>query len=177
MVSVEEEGEIYKRQRFHQPCGSPNLALKKAQFKSFLSSYEPKGKKSIFWLDYTGLEYGLFEDFMMLLGKVALNSMIKITLRSQPSDHLHRAAEFRDKFGVLMPDRSAEPPRVLGGLAHLIQQMVRIASQVALPSAMPLMFLPVSSFYYSDGTGMFTLTGMVCLRNQENIVRSAFSGW
>ncbi len=177
MVSIEENRETYKRQKFHRPCGTPNLRLKNARFKSFLSHYEAKDKKSLFWLDYTGMEYGHFEDFVMLLGKVAANSMIKVTLQAEPREHHHKANEFRAKFGALMPDRSADPPRVPSGFALLVQQMVQIASQNALPSVMPLMFLPVSSFYYSDGTGMFTLTGLVCLRAEEARVRSAFGTW
>lgn len=175
MVSIEENEETYKRQKFHLPCGI--LKLRKEQFKSFLSQYEARDKKSIFWLDYTGLEFGHLEDFMMLLGKVAANSMIKITLQAEPSEHLHRAEVFREKFGALMPDQTADPPRAASGFAYLLQQIVQIASQSALPSAMPLMYLPVSSFYYSDGTGMFTLTGVVCFRSEEKIVRDAFARW
>lgn len=177
MVSIEEDKDTYKRQKFHRPCGTPNLTLKRARFRSFLSHYEAGDKKSIFWLDYTGLEYGHLEEFVMLLGKVAANSMIKITLQAEPREYIHKANEFREKFGALMPDRSADPPRVPNGFAYLVQQMVQIASQNALPSAMPLMFLPIPSFHYSDGTGMFTLTGLVCFRAQEDQVRGYFNNW
>jgi hypothetical protein len=175
MVSIEENEETFKRQKFHLPCGT--LMLKRAQFKSFLSHYEAKDRKSIFWLDYTGLEYGHFEDFMMLLDKVAANSIVKITLQAEPKQYLQKGDEFRGKFGALMPNRSADPPRVPAGLALLVQQMLQIASQNALPSASPLMFLPLSSFFYSDGTGMFTLTGLVCPRTEEANVRRVFATW
>ena len=175
MVSVEEDEETFKRQKFHLPCGT--LTLKRERFKSFLMRYEAKDQKSIFWLDYTGLNYGDFEDFMMLLGKVAANSMVKITLQAEPRHYLHKPDEFRRKFGALMPDRSANPPRVPEGLAELVQQMLQIASQKALPSASPLMFLPISSFFYSDGTGIFTLTGVVCLRTEEANLRQIFRPW
>lgn len=175
MISIEKDEETFKQQKFHAPCGT--LKLKRAQFKSFLSHYEAKDRKSIFWLDYTGLEYGQFEDFMMLLGKVAANSVIKITLQAEPREHLRKAKEFREKFGALMPNASADPPRTRFGFAYLVQQMVQIASQSALPSAMPAMYLPLSSFYYSDGTGMFTLTGVVCFRSEVNKVRDAFESW
>jgi len=175
LVSIEENIETFKRQKFHLPCGT--LKLMNVQSRWFLSHYEAGERKSIFWLDYTGLEYRHFEDFMMLLGKSTANSMIKITLQAEPREHLHKAEEFREKFGALMPDRSADPPRAPGGFAYLVQQIVQIASQNALPSAMPLMFLPVSSFYYSDGTAMFTLTGVVCFRTEEIEVRRVFEGW
>jgi len=75
MVSIEENEEIYKRQVFHLPCAT--LDLKHEEFKSFVAQYEANDVKSIFWLDYTGLEFGQFEDFMALLGKLTANSMIQ----------------------------------------------------------------------------------------------------
>jgi len=174
MVSIEEDEETYKRQNFHLPCGT--LELAQGQFNSFLAEYQANDKKSIFWLDYTGLEYGHFEDLMVLLGKVATNSMIKITLRCEPQDFVkpEHVAEFRKKFEALLPNPSATPPSTSPELAYLIQEMIQIASQTALPSAMPHMFQPVSSFYYSDKTGMFTLTGLICSRTEEARVKRAF---
>ena len=84
MISIEEDEDTFKRQQFHLPCRTPRLTLKKTEFKSFLAQYEPNDEKSIFWLDYVGLEYGHFEDFMVLLGKVAANSVVKMTLELNP---------------------------------------------------------------------------------------------
>jgi hypothetical protein len=172
MISIEADAETYKRQCFHLPCGA--VELTRAEFRSFLVQYEPNDLKSIFWLDYTGLEYSCFEDLMVLLGKVAANSMIKITLRANPRDFIDAPDEFRRKFELLMPDPSAVPPSSSDRLAYLIQGMAQIACQRALPGALPHVFQPVSSFYYSDGTGMFTLTGVVCRRGDQANVRSVF---
>jgi hypothetical protein len=180
MVSIEKDEEIYKRQKFHLPCGT--LHLKNVQFKSFLALYEPNNEKSIFWLDYTGLDYGNFGDFMALLTKVSEISMIKITLRAEPRDFNDKlneslgsgAERFKRQFGAIMPDSAADPPRQFRDFACLLQDMVRVAAQKALPSAGPLMFQPVSSFYYCDGTKMFTLTGVVCRRDSVATTRKAF---
>ena len=179
MESIESNKETLKRQEFHRPC--VNMGLSRATFKSFIASYDPMDEKSIFWLDYTGLEYGNFEDFMVLLAKVAEQSMIKITLRSQPSDFSDKPGEigveaerFRRQFGAIMPDPVADPPHAQKDFAYLLQKMLQVASQKALPSSTPLMFLPISSFYYSDGAGMFTLTGVVCRREREDKTRDTF---
>ncbi|HKZ82095.1 MAG TPA: O-methyltransferase [Anaerolineae bacterium] len=182
MVSIEEDADTVKRQEFHLPCAVETLTLEKAKFKSYLAHYEPNDKKSIFWLDYTGLSYGNFEDLMVLLGKVSEKSMVKITLRAQPSDFIDqqneslgsRAERFRRQFGALMPDSAADPPRDFWDFACLLQDMVQVAAQKALPGAVPLMFQPVSSFYYSDGTGIFTLTGVVCRRDAAAETKKAF---
>jgi hypothetical protein len=172
MISIEEDAETYKRQLFHLPCGT--LELRQAEFSSFLAQYEANDEKSIFWLDYTDLAYSNFEDLMVLLGKVAANSMIKVTLRAEPSDFKDNPDEFRRRFEILMPDQSVVPPSTSSDLAYLIQGMTRIASQRALPGALPHVFQPVSSFYYSDGTGMFTLTGVVCRRSDQAKAKSVF---
>jgi len=180
MVSIEEDEDTCKQQEFHLPC--KNLRLEKAKFKSFLARYESRDERSIFWLDYTNLCYGNFEDFMALLGKVPENSMIKITLRAEPSDFFDQqnkipgsgAEEFRRQFGAVMPDSAADPPLLWWDFVCLLQDMVRVAAQKALPSTLSLMFQPVSSFCYTDGTGMFTLTGLVCQRDLKKKVRKAF---
>ncbi len=175
MVSLERDPDILKRQRFHVPCN--RLTLEEVELRSFVAQYDPRNEKSIFWLDYTGLEYAHFETFAALLGKVAADSMIKLTLRAKWNDYLAKAQEFRERFGALMPDPAADPPTTNEGYASLLQAIVRIAAQRALPSAVPLMFQPICSFYYSDGTPMFTVTGLVCFRSEKNAMRAAFRSW
>jgi hypothetical protein len=161
------------------------VELKRADLKSFVARYDPKDMKSIFWLDYTGLEYGNFEDFMALLAKVAENSMVKVTLRAEAGDYFDKpdedvgqnAERFRRQFGAVLPTPTTDPPRGLVGFATLLQEMLQIAAQNALPSATGLMFQPVSSFCYSDGTGIMTLTGVICHREKRATVRKAFAKW
>jgi hypothetical protein len=185
MISIENNDEVYKRQRFHVPCHSDRLKLKRTDFKSFLAQYDAGGEKSIFWLDYLGLTYGHFEEFMTLLEKVSLNSVVKITLRCEPSDYLgkddtqtaQKIDEFQREFEAVLPDPSAEPPSNFADFASLIQDMLQIAAQKTLSSSMAAKFIPISSFRYADGDGMFTLTGIVCLRSEEAKVRKAFHKW
>src|SRR5258708_32259374 len=87
MVCIEQDPEIYKRQRFHLPCRFHRLKLEHTSLKSFLAQYEAKDQKSIFWLDYTNLELSHFDDFMGLLGKVGANGLVKITLGCDRLDY------------------------------------------------------------------------------------------
>lgn len=184
MVSIEEDPETMKRQLFHLPCGS--LTLNNTDMASYIYKYEPNDRKAIFWLDYTGLEYSHFDDFMTLLGKAAEGSVIKITLQADPRvywrvDAVARAKkgdEFRRKFKKLMPSLSADPPREIENFAYLVQHMLQIAAERALPTgATPLTFQPFSSFYYSDGTPMFTLTGIIWPLSRVEEIEKAFSNW
>jgi hypothetical protein len=180
MVSIESDDETFKRQRFHAPCNESQLKLRKLNFKSFLARYDPRDEKSIFWLDYTGLEFGNFEDFMLLLGNVSANSIIKITLRCESTDYIgkdDKQEEFRQKFEEVLPYSYATPPIHLVDFAELLQDMVQIAAQKSLSSGMPMTFHPISSFCYKDGVGMFTLTGVVCQRTETAKINAAFKGW
>ena len=185
MISIEKDDNTRKRQRFHIPCHSHRLKLEKGPLSSFLAEYQSTDEKSIFWLDYTGLEYGNFEDFMEVLAKQGANSILKITLRCNPRDYHdvkpgeqnQKFADFSKKFERILPPAFTIPPITMEGSAAVLQDMVRIASQKSLPSVAMKMFLPLASFYYKDGAGMFTLTGAVCFRSDEAVFRGAFKNW
>ena len=77
-----------------------------------------------------------------------------------------------------MPLPSADPPTKLEDFANFLQEMLQVAVVQALPpNASTSTFVPVSSFYYSDGTGMFTLTGIICDNGRMNAVKQVFEDW
>ncbi|MCM2464760.1 O-methyltransferase [Methanoculleus oceani] len=183
MVSIEEDPDVYLRQGFHLPCGI--IQLKNCDMCSFIAEYESLDSKSIFWLDYTGLDYTHFEDFMTLLGKVAQGSMVKITLRANSRDYgwdkpeeerARLIEEFHRKFSEVLPNPNTDLPRENLKFTSLVQEMLQIAAQEALPAVADLAFHPVSSFYYNDGTWMFTLTGVIWPRKDRRVVK-AFKSW
>ena len=185
MVSIESEEEVYKRQQFHRPFRA--LKLIQDEVSSYIGRYDPGANKSIFWLDYTNLQYSCFQDFKALLGTVAENSMIKVTLRSDPEEYWtfrppklkqQKVETFQKKFQRVMPHPAASPPRFAGQFAYLLQEMLQVATEQALPpTASVRTFVPVSSFYYSDGTWMFTLTGIVCESARRHKVEQAYGDW
>ncbi len=187
MVSIENDLETFKRQMFHRPCVSLSLVFD--ELSEFITKYDPDGKKSVFWLDYTRLLPSHLGDFQTLLTTVVELSMVKITLRCEPSDFRSairgksiacekKVKRFQRNFANFISSPDVTPPTTLRELANLLQSMIRVAVEQALPaSATSVVFVPVSSFYYTDGTGMFTLTGIVCNRSDvENIV-CTFGDW
>lgn len=187
MVSIEEESATYRRQKFHRPCGSAKLKLVHTDLKSFLARYEAKDRKSVFWLDYTRLTYGVFEDFRVLLGKVADRSVIKVTLRAEPSDYWdpdalpekdrQRREKFVSEFSAILPTPTTEPPDGFEPLAGLLQDMLQISAQQALPSGIGRVVQALSSFCYADGAGMLTFTCMVCPEEHRGAIRGQFRQW
>jgi hypothetical protein len=175
MISIEKCDQVYKRQTFHLPTGQ--IKLRRTDLSSFLARYDSHDKESIFWLDYTGLEYSQFEEFMLLLTKVTAGSIVKITLRANPSDYHDKEDEFREKFAAILPNSSVVPPREFEEFANLLQDMLQIASQQALPSATGFAYQPISSFCYRDGAGILTLTGVVCATDGRKQIKEQFVGW
>ena len=183
MVSIEENEETIKRQEFHRPFSS--LVLVNTTLSSFITRYDSNNRKSIFWLDYTGLELNCFTDFQGVLEEVAYGSMIKITLRSNPNDFrttdksdLNNRGKklLRDCEGLIYPKRD-DLPSTWEDFANMLQQIIKIAARDVLPISNDKRFVPVSSFYYSDGTPMFTLTGIVCRTGEMDKLKKAFEGW
>ena len=76
-----------------------------------------------------------------------------------------------------MPDPEGDPPQIASSYAKLLQDMLEIVVQRALPGELPMMFQPITSFFYSDSIGMLTLTGIVCSREDKSEVREEFDGW
>ncbi|MBS4036489.1 MAG: hypothetical protein KGZ85_18650 [Ignavibacterium sp.] len=177
MVSIEKDLDTLKRQRFHLPCKT--LKLKNTDMKSFLINYDPRDEKSIFWLDYTNFNLSAIEDFQIILGKVATNSIVKITLQAMPKDYIgeEKAETFRMEFGEFMPDPSIDPPLYKKDFAKLLQDMLQIATQQILPANLDTVYQPLTSFYYADGANMFTLTGIVCKRSERKNIRNLFKNW
>ena len=178
MVSIESKERIFKRQHFHRPCST--LDLKNVGLSQFISQYEQDDDhKSIFWLDYTNLKFSNFEDFSALLSKVAERSIVKVSLRAEPTDWYDKTEgkRFAEVFRAIMLDPDDEPPWTNSSYAKLLQDMLKIVAQRALPGALPMMFLPITSFFYSDSSGMLTLTGAVCSRDDEEKFREVFEGW
>jgi hypothetical protein len=143
-----------------------------------LKEYDSNNEKSIFWLDYTKLNLSEFEEFQTLLGKVAVNSVIKITLQAMPRDYSgDKAHKFREQFSAFMPNSLANPPLLTDDYVALLQDMLQIATQKILPANGELVFQPLASFFYADGATMFTLTGIVCRRTEQKNIRAIFKSW
>lgn len=206
IVSIERDIDTVKRQRFHS--FSKNLEIKHQDFSSFVADFSSNGRE-IFWLDYTNLDIGNFNEFKSILQKVSDNSIVKITIRAEPppkeltsenseekwADFRERYCEekwadfqnkyreerwedFRKTYQEFLPD-TAKPTDVDRRLPfiELLQEMLQIASQQALPAAGNSIFQLLNSSHYNDSTHMLSLTGIVCNRNKMSNIREWFTNW
>lgn len=179
MVSIERDSHTLKRQKFHLPCSKDKLQLKQETVDGYITKYLSEQKRYIFWLDYIGLQNSHFDEFMALLSKVPDGSMVKITLEAEPGNYHEEQnkVKFYKEFSSLLPDPDVALPNDSEKFAILLQDMIRLSSQKILSASMPNYFQPVSSFFYADGDGMFTLTGVVCKRSEIKKIRDVFENW
>jgi len=183
MVSIESDQDVFKRQKFHKPSG--DVLLVKNDLGSFLNKFDPKDRKIIFWLDYTDLKYSNLEEFKLLLTTATDQGFIKITLRCEPKDFQNKDGDTEDKegafkkeFGGVWPGSSTALPREFKKFAMLLQEMLQISAEQTLPSDVgDRVFHPVSTFCYRDGSGIFTLTGMVGKKSLKTEIEDRFLKW
>lgn len=170
-ISIEEDDETHKRQQFHLP--SKNVRLVKDTFQGFMTKHMKDGARLVAWLDYTDLKLQWFYDFMNVLSRVGDYSVIKITLcvNPPPADALQR------EFDEFLPGKVSESDRRKFPFAQLLQKMIRIAAEKAIPAVTERTFQILCSSIYSDGTPMFTLTGMVCRNADVDRVRDCYGDW
>jgi hypothetical protein len=191
MISFEEIRKVFLRQKFHIPCGPEQLTLENCNVTNFIDNLESTDEKSIFWLDYTDLDLICFTDFEKLLNKLSQGSVIKITIRADPRDYWiipknienrrqksRMIENFRRIFGEYLPRPSAVPSWKSEDFAYLLQEMMQIVVQNSLSADITnLTFYPISSFYYSDSTWMFSITGIIWPRTDFEAVEDAFKDW
>ena len=183
LVSIETNQQTFERQQFHQ--FSKNLELRREDFASFLANFSSNGGE-IFWLDYTDLRLRHFDEFMSVLEKVSENSVVKITIRAEPSlnasssdeDRNKEWADFQQTYDQILPPsaKQTDIERLLS-FTKLLQNMIRIASQQALPTSGESVFQLLDSSHYSDQTHMLSITGIVCNESQVSKIREQFKNW
>lgn len=176
IVSIEKNEATFKRQEFHR--FSRNLDLRQIDFASFLANFSSDGKE-IFWLDYTDLRFGHFDDFMNILGKVSENSIVKITVRAEPPPNgLYAWEKFQREYEKVLPKlvpQTAIATRFR--FVKLLHDMFQIASQQALLELGESVFQLLDSAHYNDQTEMLSITGMVCNKNDVSEIRQWFKNW
>jgi hypothetical protein len=194
MTSLESNEQTFRRQRFHQ-C-TKKLVLLKERVDSFLATFSVD-TPSIFWLDYTDLQPARIQELETLLDRVGEDSVVKITLRAslddlpdaktsvlpEPTDEEMQERmrlyldNFKAKFDAVLPALIEYGQLRAGNFPALLQKMLQIAAQRALPPGCGRKFQILHSCYYSDVTQMYSLTGIVCRDEDARAYRSLFATW
>lgn len=181
IVSIERDEDTYKRQKFHS--FSTNLDLIYGDFDSFIADFSCGGGE-IFWLDYTNLDNGHFDNFKSILQKVSDNSVVKITVRAEPLSRPHsrnrnrKWQDFREKYSDFLPNGvQQEDIEKVPNFINLLQEMLQFTSQDAFHSSDQTTFQLLNSSYYKEPTRMLSITGIVCNKNKVSEIERWFKDW
>jgi hypothetical protein len=168
MVCIDKDIETCKRQKFNKP--NKKISIVNSEFNDFIASHDITND-NIFWLDFTGLKPGHFEDFQAVLNTAGHYTIIKITLdaRSKGFDiseegEKQREAyiqQFAEKYNDFYPAGVTEADFRKANFPILSQKMLEIAAERILDDPEESIFQPVASFVYEDGAQMMTLTGII----------------
>ena len=173
IVSIENNEQTFKRQEFHR--FTKNLEIRYEDFADFLLNFSSSGRE-IIWLDYIDREYSRFNEFKDILGKVSENSVVKITIRAERDKQ--NLTKFKEQYPKMLPsltpqDDINEAPK----LVKLLQDMLQIAAQRALPASGESVFQLLNSSYYKDSSQMLSVTGIVCNKNEVSEIQQWFTDW
>lgn len=195
MVSIERDAQTFLRQEFHRFTRN-NLTLIRKDLEDYLTQDFESEHKDIFWLDYVDSKYRRLEEFKMLLKKVGLYSVIKISVRAQIYGNPFRERdvdrrddlteqqsrflrefnrEYRDALTSNMDDKEffARPFKTI----ELIYNMIQTVAAKALPHEEGCFFQPLSAVHYQDGVPMLSVTGIVCPTENREELCNLFRDW
>ena len=181
IVSIERDEDTYKRQKFHS--FSANLDLIFEDFDSFVANFTSRGGE-IFWLDYTNLVIGHFDDFKSILQRVSDNSVVKITVRAELPSHVgakdndRKWQNFKEEFSEFLPSTAKqEDIERTQNYINLLQEMIQMASIQAFLGLDESAFQLLNSSYYKDQTRMLSITGIVCNKDEVLEIKECFKNW
>jgi len=171
MVSLEMDGNVYRRQVFNRPISC--ISLKEESSSDFLSNYNfDSASNLIVWLDYATTQIGLqLAEVQQLVEKLGHGDVFKVTLNASPVALGHENA------GVSIKERRAETAAiVLGDYApanitasdvatknypNLLLKALVNAAKHGVVGDSELIMEPLSSFVYADGQQMVTFSGVL----------------
>jgi hypothetical protein len=182
LVSLESDYATFKRQQFHK--FSKVLKLENKSFHDFLGDFESDGKE-IFWLDYTNFDIGRFDELNRLLANSESGVLVKVTLRLGRDVNTYEIygsqhggiKEFIKKYHEFLPNPLPKYHLEPRKFPKLVQDMIQIAAEKALPANCGFIFQPLNSVYYSDGTQMLSVTGIVLRNSEKNKVNNCLKNW
>ena len=178
MISLEQDIETWKRQKFNKPVSCIECLNKSSG--EFIENFE-RDNDIIIWLDYTSPKYLLnqLQEFQSLLTTLFPNDIVKITLNANASSLFngdskstedikqYRFEKLRNDIGNLIPAKVTSDLMIHKEYPQALFFIVERVSKLAL-SSLRTYFQPLTCFSYTDGQQMFSITGILLEKGQED---------
>jgi hypothetical protein len=171
MVCVESDENTYKRQLFNMPFGG--IECINSTVEDYLQTKDLSNNSVLIWLDYSdpSNHRTQIETFMNLVWNVGSRSILKLTLNADAAELVksnglsgnelfnRRLMKVQSQLGSLLaPDATADEISYRG-FGRLLLRSIKYSLDKALEGT-GVSFIGISSYSYSDGQPMVTLTGV-----------------
>ena len=191
LTSIEENEDTFKRQKFNKSFRAINLV--KSDIASYFSEHDEFGHPFVVWFDGTDFRQRTIEKEFASEVVQALNEYLKGTqLSDEEQERLALAIRnISDKVVISKDEMWLTMQTILDYLpegyenmledqisrAKLYHQILRKAISSVYPNTGDNIFYLLSSNYYSDGTTMISVTGMLVRRKDLSKVRKMFKSY
>jgi hypothetical protein len=179
MLSIEEDADVYNRQKFNQPHNCIDCLQQSSS--QFIDEFQ-RTQKTIIWLDYVRPKElrQQIEEFQATISKLELLDIIKITVNSHAASYVQsqknmnhlelqdaRITHLKGLLGHIFPSAEVKQnmmtePKFPEAL-HLV---LKYAANLAMLGQNDIYFQPLTAFSYKDGQQMLTVTGIILDRNE-----------
>ncbi len=186
--SVEADGEIFKRQKFHK-CSS-KLKLYHCGFREYLEQMFPENP-TIAWIDYTDFSRECLSEISHLAKICTINSLLRVTVKAETDIYrslkIHRSEkecppkkkkswnEYKIAFEKEISFEGVSYDNSLFVFDNFLEEKYPMLLKEILFTVIetscthPKTFLPLHAVKYSDGTIMLSVTGLLCDQKDRNM--------
>lgn len=180
MISLENDPLMHKRALFNKPLKCIKMIQQSTT--DYIANMDPGKNGHIFWLDYTDpAELGAqFDDFCRLVCTLNEYDIVRITLNANPTSlgkptsegedlWEFRLDKLRQRLGDFVPVTVKSTDLVKKKYPLVLLSCLKKAYVKAI-AGNERRFLPLYATVYDDNTQMLTLTGMVVLGKDNDLV-------
>lgn len=195
MISIENDPSVYKRQQFNTSSRIIQCTLQDSQ--DFIDNLTTPHPDILVWLDYANADLKQqLKEISDLLRKMKTGDILKITFNAHLNNldtkkkaksgtvvnkYEQRLQNYQKKTGIFYPSLFASTNHVKNEeeLPVLLKKTLNILTDSIFTGSSKLIFQPLTSYYYKDGSPMFTLTGIVLEKKivRNFIEKTKFAKW
>lgn len=179
MLSIEEDLQVYNRQKFNQPHNCIDCLQKSSS--DFINEFQ-REEDTIIWLDYvrpSELRQQI-EEFQSTISTLDALDIIKITVNAHPASYVPsqkdmkssdlqdaRINNLKEVLGSMFPSADlTEKMMTEKGFPEALCLILKYAANLAMLGETDIYFQPITAFSYADGQQMLTVTGIILERTQ-----------
>lgn len=136
---------------------------------------------AVVWADYTKLSPDRFGELESLVGKLHAPAVVKVTLPARPIERgasfASATADWKTRYQRWQITSCSDEDLSGERFKDRVYEMIQAAVQLPLPAVDQTQFQPLQALWYSEGTPMVSVTGVLCDGDDRDKIRDALASW